>query len=372
MRSRFEGYRGSRPPLLRSALAAFCVAFPIGLVTGAPSAAVAHRSPAQSPAESSAGLFGSEQLLELTLETDFSVILKDRSPESQYRPATLSYVGVDGSPVTLDIKVKTRGIFRLNPINCQFPPLMLNFAKKDAEHTLFADQDKVKLVTHCRNRDPDYEQYVLQEYLVYRTFNLFTDKSFHVRLASMRYIDKSGKNEPLTKYAFLLEDEGAMAARNGAQVSDAPGGQQEDFDSTYMGLVTLFQYLMGNTDWTVRVAHNIKIIRDSLGVHFGVPYDFDWSGVMETKYARPAPQLEIHTVRRRLYRGYCRTEEGFRALFSPFLERKDAIYSLYRNLEGLSPKKLQQTLEYLDEFYETINDRNAIKQEFLRACRSGT
>ena len=36
--------------------------------------------------------------------------------------------------------------------------------------------------------------------------------------------------------------------------------------------------------------------------------------------------------------------------------------------EGLEPKRIQQALEYYDEFYKTINDPGRTRQEFIRSC----
>jgi hypothetical protein len=37
--------------------------------------------------------------------------------------------------------------------------------------------------------------------------------------------------------------------------------------------------------------------------------------------------------------------------------------------QGLEPKRIQQALEYYDEFYKTINDPGRTRREFSQACR---
>ncbi|HEY6208826.1 MAG TPA: hypothetical protein VIW28_07185 [Gemmatimonadales bacterium] len=312
-------------------------------------------------------LFGPDQALALTLTTNLKAVVKDRGSEKAYHAAALSYTGADGAPVSLDIRVKTRGLFRLKPTTCQFPPLMLHFAKKRAAHTLFAAQEKLKLVTHCQNRD-DYDQYVVEEYLVYRVYNLLTERSLRVRLTRMTYVDSAGRDAPLTRYGFLLEDDRDLAARNQAVLVARKGMLQEDIDPETMGLVAVFQYMIGNTDWSVWGLHNIKLLEDSAGVVRAVPYDFDWSGVIAPPYAKPDARLPIQSVRQRLFRGSCRSPEEFAALFDKFQAKKDAIYALYRNEPALSPKRAEQSLRYYDDFYKTIGNPGAIKYEFLRAC----
>ncbi|HEU5261404.1 MAG TPA: hypothetical protein VFU41_08285 [Gemmatimonadales bacterium] len=312
-------------------------------------------------------LFAAAEPLALTLTTDLKTLLKDRDTVREYRGAVLSYVDPEGAPVSLDIRVRTRGHFRLKANTCQFPPIMLDLPRKAAARTVFGARDKLKLVTHCRNRD-DFDQHVVQEYLVYRLYNRLTDRSFRVRLARMTYADSAGRDTPVTRYGFLLEDNGEMAARNQATVLEQKGLLQDDIDFHNMGLVAVFQYMVGNTDWSVWGLHNIELLRDSSGLTYAVPYDFDWSGVVDAPYAKPDMRLPIQSVRQRLFRGICRAPDQFAPLFAQFVTQKDTIYALYRNEPALSPKSREATLRYFDDFYKTIADSRAIKREFLQTC----
>ena len=159
-------------------------------------------------------LFESDGVLEMELAADFSALLKDRGEQRSEHPATLSYTEPDGTPGELAIQLRTRGNFRLEARNCDFPPLRLNFKQGDAEHTVFAGQDKLKLVTHCRTGKTQFEQQMLQEFLAYRVYNQLTELSFRVRLARISYVDTAGKRKPSTRFAFLIEDEDRMAQRN--------------------------------------------------------------------------------------------------------------------------------------------------------------
>src|SRR2546425_735569 len=130
----------------------------------------------------------------------------------------------------------------------------------------------------------------------------------------------------------------------------------------------VFQYMIGNTDFAVTALHNIVLIRDSSGIVYPVPYDFDWSGVIWTPYAQPDVRLPIQTVRQRTFRGTCRVPEELALLFAQFTAQKDSIYALYRGLEseGLEPKRVKQALDYYDEFYKTISNPGDTRREFTR------
>src|SRR5437762_1585043 len=159
--------------------------------------------------------------------------------------------------------------------------------------------------------------------------------------------------------------------RNNTQVLEQKGVTQDELNFEQTGLAMVFQYMIGNTDFAVTALHNIVLIRDSTGVVYPVPYDFDWSGVIWTPYAHPDARLPIHSVRERLFRGTCRAPEELTPLFARFNAQKDSLYALYHGLEteGLEPKRVKQALDYYDEFYKIINDPGVTRREFLRTCR---
>ena len=104
---------------------------------------------------------------------------------------------------------------------CRFPPLKINLPKNSLGGTVFDGEDKIKMVSHCANRDSD-EQNVLEEFLAYRTYNVVTDNSFRVRLARMTYVDSRGKDDPVTRYAFFIEEKEAVAERVGGMMLEVP------------------------------------------------------------------------------------------------------------------------------------------------------
>jgi hypothetical protein len=336
---------------------------------------------AQAPDTLSQPLFESHDLIQWTIAAPFREIFKDRDQESEEHPGTFSYVDVDGNSVELEVQIRTRGKFRLQRSTCGFPNLRVNFKKSQVENTVFHNQDKLKLVAHCQNNRDEYEQQTLLEYLIYRSFNLLTDLSFRVRLAQITYIDTEEDDNPLTKYGFLLEDEDLMAARNGWQVLQIPGVPPHDYEAPELTLVEVFQFMIGNTDWDAFTkapdeedcCHNVVPIGSMTKPVYPVPYDFDWSGVVDARYAEPNPSLRIRTVRERLYRGLCRPGGEFGQLLGSVLQKfrdnKDAIYALFQNQEGLEQEYIDRTIEYFDEFYEIINDVEKANREIVGRCR---
>jgi hypothetical protein len=347
----------------------FLVALILGAALRAQDANVGGGSAAQA-------LFASDDLLTLTIEAPLKSVFKERDQISSYHPGVLTLEGSDGSTVNLDVQVKTRGKFRLNPRNCGFPPLRVNFKKKQVQGTVFAGQDKLKLVTHCQDKRDEYEQNLLLEYLVYRTYNLLTDLSYQVRLARITYVDTEGDRDPITKYAFFIEDEDDMAGRSGWDAVRAPMVSPLDYEHDQLNLVEVFQFLVGNTDWAAFTAapgeaeccHNMTVIGNPAGPVFPVPYDFDWTGLVSARYAKPDPSLPIRSVRQRLYRGICYNRDRIDGTLPAFQEHKESVYALFQDQEGLGEKELERTIKYLDEFYEILGDPKKAKRAMHDQC----
>ncbi len=339
------------------------------------SAALA-QEPAQPPSQPGV-LFSSDEVLNLTIEAPLESIFRQREQESDDHDAIIRYEGADGAEVVLEIGLRTRGKFRLKRSTCRFPPVRVNIKTRQAENTVFAGEDKLKLVTHCQDGRSEYEQYVLQEYSVYRIYNLLSDLSFRVRLARITYVDTEEDRDTLTRYAFFIEDEDNLARRSDWNALAAPQVPPDIYEQDQLNLVEVFQYLIGNTDWDAfrkapdqeSCCHNVKVVGDMVGPVFPIPYDFDFAGIVDTRYATPDPSLDIRNVRRRLYRGICRPREDIDFTLQIFRDRKEDIYSLYQELGGLDEDVLEETIEYIDEFYEIIEDPGKVRSRIERDCR---
>lgn len=319
-------------------------------------------------AEPESGLFASTERVPVTLRTRIDWLRDTRSDKEEV-PGTLTYRGLNGAEVTVPVDVRARGNFRRDKRNCNFPPLRLDLPTRKVAGTLFEGQDKLKLVTPCHDRRSAYQQYVLQEYLVYRTYGLLTPLSFGVRLVRITYEDTDEEYPFRTLTGFLIESEEAMAARNGAEISEweqfHPGSVEDENGSQ----VALFQFMIGNTDWSAPYFHNVKMVRTADALYKLVPYDFDFSGVVNARYATPAEGLPIRNVRQRLFRGFCRDGVDWTALRTRFDGIRDGIQRLYDGLEELEEKERRKALEYYDDFYEINNDEKKFDRAVLRRCR---
>jgi hypothetical protein len=317
-------------------------------------------SPARMTAQ--AALYGPDSALVVTLRTDLKSLLKDRdTTKTVWREATLGYAG-PGGPIAVPLRVRTRGSYRL--LNCDFPPIRLRFSDSAAAHTPFDGLRRPKLATHCRDTD-EYEQYVLEEYAIYRLLGLFTPVSLSVRLLRVTYDDAAGATRPVTRYAFVSEDPEQMAMRLGGTLLTQRGARIGTLSRSHAALLGVFEYFIANTDWSVPALHNIALLK-ARDTTFAVPYDFDWSGVIGTPYARPAPILPIRSVRERIYRGFCQSAADLEPVLARFEALRDTIAALYRAIPGLQPRVVERTLRYDDAFYRTIADRSRFMREVVQ------
>jgi hypothetical protein len=74
-------------------------------------------------------------------------------------------------------------------------------------------------------------------------------------------------------------------------------------------------------------------------------------------------------VRQRLFRGFCRPNLDHQALIERFNAIRDDVWGLYQGLEGLEEDQMRRSLEYYEEFYETINDPDRYQRRVVRNCR---
>jgi hypothetical protein len=308
-------------------------------------------------------LFSDEEVLRFKLVVDYNALLKDRGEERGYHPATISYKVASGAVEKINLKVMVRGNRRRDPTVCRFPPIMLNFPRKEVIATVFGKVNKLKLVTHCVGED-----YVLREYLVYKAYNLLTDMSFRVRLCQVEFEDINNRRKSETKYAFLIEDDKDVARRNRSMiVPEELPISMNGTNTSAMAKLAVFQYMIGNTDWSVPYRHNIKLLsQDSLQAPIPVPYDFDYSGIVATPYAVPPPELGITSVRQRLFRGYDFPDSVYTEVINTFNRHRQDIYNVYQNCAPLNKGYRKQTLKYLDNFYETINDPKDFRNNIVR------
>jgi len=313
-------------------------------------------------------LFQTIEPLEFTLTFDFKAVDRDRDPNSTTTyPATITFPQPDRTKVTRDLKVRGRGHSRRDPKICDFVPLRLEFDKNAMKDTIFEGPAALKLGTHCRSVAA-FEQYVLREYSAYGIFSLVTPYSFRARLARVTYVDSVGQRPLGTRFGMFLEDDDDIARRMGGRIVEQPQMVFRHFDPAYLRLMTVFEYLIGNTDVSIYSLHNVKIVETPDNKRYPVPYDFDYSGLVNASYAVVNKALfGASSVRDRIFRGPCWTPEELGPAFEQFRAKKDEILALYATIPGVTDGSRRQSQSYIEDFYRTIDDPAGVRR-LLAKC----
>lgn len=320
-------------------------------------------------------LFADDGPMAVTVEGPFRKIGRDRTGEPEWHPGRLMHTDTDGMTHTFDIRVRARGKNRRKSDVCQFPPLRLDFDRSETVGTPFAGQNKLKLVTHCQGSSR-FEQLVRREMLAYRLYNLVSDCSFRIRELTLTYIDSDRPSKkPAQRLGFLIEDRDDVARRCGGKRAQVDQIGRNQLDPAVANRYEFFQYMIGNTDWSMLRAadefccHNGMLVETGDDNLLPVPYDFDASGLVDAPYAAPSEELGIDRVTQRLYRGFCRGDDVVAATIADFNRQKDSFYALIDAFPGFTKATRIKTTRYLDRFYETINDPKRRKREIDDECR---
>ena len=305
-------------------------------------------------------LFASDAPIRVTIQGPMASLVSNRAETP--RPGTMTVDGV-AYPITLT----PRGITRKTSDVCDFPPLRVELTRAAPPGSLFEHQRKLKLVTHCK-RSADFQQKVLLEYSAYRLYNLMTPLSFRARLANIDYLDDSGRPY-VSRVGFFLEDFSDVAKRNDMAVAHmgamVPLSQ---IDPVSGGRFAVFEYMISNYDWSMRAGpqgdeccHNGRLLNGPGSLLTAVPYDFDYSGLVDAPYSDPPEGIPVGNVRQRNYRGYCAHLAQARAFAAQISPRRAEFMGVFSTIPGLTPREQGRAANYLQGFFADVDSGKIFK-----------
>lgn len=317
------------------------------------------------------GLFSNDEPLEITLQFDLSTYIR-KKPKEEYLPGKITFHPGSADSLTRDIRLRTRGEFR--NVQCYYAPLELNFRNADFGYTDLDGIRRIKMVSQC-GFGRESEKYVLIEYLIYKMFSALTDTSFRVRLMTVNYIDSENKQKPYTHFGFFIEPVKMLADRTNSVEIESRALTQKTVYPNMIDRIAIFNYMIGNFDWAVPNQHNIKTFKprvfDSEYLVTAVPYDFDFTGLVDAAYAIPDDKITgTTTIRERIFLGVCRSREVYQQALEEFLDKKDEFYSLVNEFPYLDAKQKKKVIRYLDSFYDQCTGKQNILNVFLNSCKN--
>jgi hypothetical protein len=320
--------------------------------------------------QASTDLFGSRSPLKLTLAASIKSLKRETS-DSTYLEGTLGFSQGEQLPDSVDLRVRARGDFRKS--QCYFAPLKLEFRKSDIRGTLLEGHKELKLVLPCQIGSVS-DDYVLKEYLAYKIFEVVSPYHYKTRLATIEFTELKGKRERTHELmGFLIEDHGTLAKRlDGKRFRrDMPPQMQDPYFSV---VNNLFQYGIGNTDFSLRIQHNQRLYFID-GKYFSIPYDFDMSGLVNAPYATVSNaqtlKKPIYEVTDRGYKGYTRDPALVQQVRQEFLGARE---EMMHELELLQPlfrdqRQYAEAASYLESFFDILGDDRKFEREILQQMR---
>ena len=326
------------------------------------------------PALGQPALFSEDEPLHVEISGPLSTLVRERS-DSDYYQGTLRIASTETEARELSLKFRARGNFRRRRATCRFPPVRLNFKKDEVTGTVFAGQNILKLVTHCRPGSNGYEQYALKEHLAYKIFELHSPYAFRTRLLRITWIDEEDNDRADIRYGFVIEHKDHLAERLTTTLFEEPRSSYDRLDRRTAATVAMFHYLIGNTDFSMIAGpeedgccHNGILLQAQDGSQLPVPYDFDFSGLVNAPYAVPNERFRIKRVTQRRYRGRCALNDLVPEVAEHFAQRESVVMALLRNQPGLTDRSRARARAFLEDFYEDVRNPQRIETKMLKRC----
>ena len=307
-------------------------------------------------------LMNEQEVAEVSLKMDFSDFLSKRKTLKEYVNAEFKFKKSKEEVVELPVRVRFRGRYRR--MKCNFPPLKLKFKKDTLAAYGFNEFNELKLVTHCLDDRDASKDLILREYLAYRLYNILTPHSFRAQLVHVNYLNTKKKPKKMQGWGILIEDADGLAYRVGGKSKEEMGIAHERFIAEQEQIVALFQYMIGNVDWDCKMARNVEFIHRPDSSVVLVPYDFDFSGLVNAPYAVPNMNKKQWRITDRVYLGHCQNLEELQPTIDLFISKKKELFEAILNFEMLNEKSKVEMSNYLHSFFEIIEDEGRTSELF--------
>jgi hypothetical protein len=302
-------------------------------------------------------LYKQREVREITLVTDLQAI-QETKPNQKEIKGILTFKNHKGEDVQWKIGLETRGKFRFRI--CDFPPLRIDFSKGDLREKGLAEYDDMKLVSHCLNV-PESKDFVIREYFIYQLHQLLFPYFYRTQLVKVTYIDTLGEVEQIEGYGILIEDTAQLEHRQGGTVIDTFGLKEENLYSSLACRHALFQYLIGNTDWDLAVQRNVKLFRKDEAEIVPIPYDFDFSGIVNASYAIPNPNLGQINMQQRFFLGSKESGHLDEAV-QFFLDRRELVFAFLKDFQLLRGADRRTIKKYLKNGFRALENGEFLQE----------
>ena len=293
--------------------------------------------------------------------------VKKNTTDSTFIETDLNFMH-EGKWNVIPVSLRARGNFRR--AKCYFPPIKMKIKKGQYKNTVFDGNKSLKLVLPCRTENSKNDN-IIKEYLAYKIYELISPYHFKTRRVNVAFTEPKGRKvKTFSLKGFLIEDDSKLAKRFDGKVVEQfvhPLAMQHLASVQH----SFFQYMIGNTDFSISFQHNGKLLFASKEF-LPLPYDFDMTGWVDPSYGFGNPTLGLKSLTERRYRGFKRDVEVYNKVRSQFVETKDQITSLVSSFESEFDSKRQydKMVNFMNDFFEIIEDDSKFKKRILDQART--
>ena len=268
----------------------------------------------------------------------------------------------------LEVSLRARGNFRRS--KCYFPPIKMKIKKKKAEGTLFEGNKSLKLVVPCLLEEEKNDN-IIQEFIAYKLYEKISPYHFKTRRVDIEFKEiKNSKTIVHNIKGFLIEDDKRVADRFEGKTFERYIHPKTMDDRTTVQNA-MFQFMIGNTDFSVAYQHNGKLLYIDKKI-YPLPYDFDLCGLVDASYAIVNSRLGIKSVKDRKYRGFKRDESLMEEIRDQILSNKSAFIQIVeaQKPQFELPSEYDSTLSYLQSFFDILEDEDQFDRQVIQNMRT--
>ena len=297
----------------------------------------------------------------LAIEANLENLFNDRRHKN-YKQAVATFTFKDGYSWTDSLEVKVRGVYRA--AKCDNPPLKIKYSKKLLKARGLKKRNEYKIVYPCKN-NKTYQNYIYKEYLIYKLYNELTDKSLRVHLIDFTLQDATQKTETIQNTGFIIEHREEIIKRLNAVKNDLRCLPVDMLSPNDYTLFQVFQFMIGNVDWLIANCKNAEVVQMQDKTIIPIPYDFDYTGMVNPDYAKPSLKFKQKFVTDRYFIGQKKELEDLLPTLALFKKKKDTFINIINSFEQLPKKERKAMVKYLQSFYKILDRPSQVKDIFV-------
>ncbi len=207
---------------------------------------------------------------------------------------------------------------------------------------------------------------LMKEYWIYNLYNQITPNSFQVFPVKITYVNANNADEKIERFAFFIESNEELELRLKGKATAGFGTTPAQIETNSYHNTVLFQYMIGNLDWDIRVQRNIKLIQPSVGGKpILVPYDFDFSGLVKAPHARLNPDYGQKNIEERFPQGKFSNKASLLSTAKAFSKLEKEGFRCYMSCAILDKSVKKKMNKYLTSFFRILKDKSYLQELFL-------